>query len=367
MAELKAPIGGIAERDRFVASLLDWFALHGRHDLPWQRRLRCAKTQAYRTWVSEIMLQQTQVAAVLPYYRVFIRRFPTLSKLASAPLDEVLALWSGLGYYARARNMHRAAVQVMHEHRGRLPVCIDQLIALPGIGRSTGGAILNFAHGQAHPILDGNVRRVLSRYFLVEGNPNSQAVKKQLWALSAHMTPKMRGADYTQAIMDLGALVCTRTRPSCSLCPVGAGCAALRTDRVQQLPQKKSGRTLLTQTWYMLLLRCERSVFLQKRALSGVWGGLYCTPVFSSQGAIDAWCEARQIQIEPLEIWPERYHTLTHFRMRIVPVYSVLLAGAAHLRTEGIWHQSGTQPPGGMAVPVRKLVDIFEQQITERE
>ncbi len=221
----------------FAARLLAWFDQHGRHDLPWQH-----PRTPYRVWVAEVMLQQTQVQTVIPYYQRFLALFPGLPVLAAAPLDDVLAAWSGLGYYSRARNLHRAAMQCVAAHGGELPDQFDALAALPGIGRSTAGAILAQAHGQRLPILDGNVRRVLARHRAVTGDPGSSKVQSELWALSQSALPHSRLADYTQALMDLGATVCTRHRAACDRCPLAADCAARLQGRVAEFPQPRSAR-----------------------------------------------------------------------------------------------------------------------------
>ncbi|HET7674262.1 MAG TPA: A/G-specific adenine glycosylase, partial [Gammaproteobacteria bacterium] len=221
--------------DAFSTRLLAWFDCHGRHDLPWQRN-----PTPYRVWVSEIMLQQTQVSAVIPYFERFTARFPDLPALAAAPLDEVLALWAGLGYYARARNLHRAAQIVCADHGGKLPRDIDALTALPGIGRSTAGAILALSRDERHPILDGNVKRVLARYHGIEGWPGDAAVAARLWACAEEHTPPENCARYTQAIMDLGATVCTRHKPLCALCPQRMECAASREGRQSELPAPRT-------------------------------------------------------------------------------------------------------------------------------
>ncbi len=216
---------------RLADLLLPWFDAHGRHDLPWQ-----AEPTPYRVWVSEVMLQQTQVDTVKPYFERFVARFPDPATLAAAPADEVMRHWSGLGYYARARNLHRAAAEIVARHDGALPDTLDALIALPGIGRSTAGAILALACGQSQPILDGNVKRVLARVFLVDDAPDSAAGLQKLWSLAEAATPQQRVAAYTQAIMDLGATVCTRANPACTRCPLAGVCAALAAGRTDAIP-----------------------------------------------------------------------------------------------------------------------------------
>ena len=260
----------------FAAYLIAWHEHHGRHDLPWQQR-----RTAYRVWVSEIMLQQTQVATVIPYYERFMLRFPDVGTLAAAPVDEVLHLWSGLGYYARARNLHRAAVCITQEHAGCFPRDFDAVARLPGIGRSTAGAILALSLGERFPILDGNVRRVLSRHFGVEGSPSDRAIQQKLWELSDDCTPTKHVDTYTQAVMDLGATVCVRRNPSCAACPVAATCVAHRSGRQHELPAPKPARTRrLRQVFMLAAVREDGGVLLERRPESGIWGGLWCLPEF---------------------------------------------------------------------------------------
>ena len=260
--------------DSLAGALLAWFDRHGRHDLPWQ-----AQPTPYSVWVSEIMLQQTQVATVIPYYERFLQRFPTLPELAAAALDDVLAQWAGLGYYARARNLHRAARLVAERFAGELPTTLDELIALPGIGRSTAGAILSLSQGQRHAILDGNVKRVLARYHAVEGWPGLPAVQAELWRLAEAHTPQARVAAYTQAIMDLGATLCMRARPACTVCPLAADCAACRTGTQAKYPGARPKRARPQRRAAAVVVLDEAGgVLLERRPERGVWGGLYCLP-----------------------------------------------------------------------------------------
>ncbi|HEV2285107.1 MAG TPA: A/G-specific adenine glycosylase, partial [Steroidobacteraceae bacterium] len=270
-----------------AAPLLEWRARAGRHDLPWQ-----TDRTAYRVWVSEIMLQQTQVAAVRPYYERFMRRFPDVGSLAAAAVDEVLHLWSGLGYYARARNLHRAAAIICARHGGEFPRTFAAVAELPGIGRSTAGAILALAHGERHPILDGNVRRVLARYFGVTQGLATAAAVRRLWELAERCTPHAHLPEYTQAIMDLGATVCVRVRPQCASCPLGAGCVARRTGRQREIPAPRAVRARRTREVFMLVARrADGSVLLERRPESGVWGGLWCLPEFLTVRAARAYLE----------------------------------------------------------------------------
>jgi len=258
----------------FGQRVLRWFDVFGRKNLPWQYN-----PTPYRVWVSEIMLQQTQVATVIPYYERFMARFNTLEALATAPIDDVLSHWSGLGYYARARNLHQCAQTVYNQHNGELPNTLDALQALPGIGRSTAGAILSLAYGEVQPILDGNVKRVLARHRAVEGWPGRTEVLKRLWVISEEVTPNKRCGPFNQAMMDLGASVCTRSKPKCSDCPLAEDCQALALGNPTGFPGKKPKKDKPTKTTVMLLVQNEAGeTLLEKRPPSGIWGGLWSLP-----------------------------------------------------------------------------------------
>ncbi len=300
--------------DRFASALLDWFDLAGRHDLPWLH-----PRTPYRVWLSEIMLQQTQVKTVIPYFQRFLEAFPQLQDLAAASLDDVLAQWSGLGYYARARNLHATARLCVERHGGDLPRDPDALMALPGIGRSTAGAILAQAWGDPFPILDGNVKRVLARYHGIEGWPGLPAIEKQLWALAETHVPGRRMADYTQAQMDLGATLCTRHDPACMLCPVQADCIALRTGRVDELPTSRPGKTLPERTALMLMAENEAGdVLLQRRPPTGIWASLWSLPEAADHARARAWFELHlDGEYEHAEALPEMPHTFSHYLLRM--------------------------------------------------
>ncbi len=269
----------------FAQNLLGWFDTHGRKDLPWQH-----PRTPYRVWLSEVMLQQTQVRTVIPYFERFVEALPTLEALADAPIDRVLALWSGLGYYSRARNLHRAAQLCISEHGGALPREIDALASLPGIGRSTAGAILAQAFGLRHAILDGNVRRVLARFHGVHGWSGTSSIQRELWEYAELHTPHDRVADYTQAIMDLGATVCVRSRPLCGACPVGGNCVALRDRLTAELPTPKPSREIPTRTTTMLIVRdADGRVLLERRPPVGIWATLWSVPeIADAKIAIEA-------------------------------------------------------------------------------
>ncbi len=254
--------------------ILDWHVLHGRKDLPWQNG-----REPYRIWVSEIMLQQTQVATVIPYYDRFITRFPDIATLAQAEQDEVLHLWSGLGYYARARNLHRAAEFIADNHDGIFPEDFEEVLALPGIGRSTAGAILSLAHGQHHAILDGNVKRVLTRFHTIDGWPGHKRVENQLWQIALGHTPADRVDVYNQAIMDIGATVCTRSNPNCTACPLMEDCEGVRTGVPELYPARKEKPDKpVRQTRMVIVTRDTTAAFLVRRPPTGIWGGLWAFP-----------------------------------------------------------------------------------------
>lgn len=299
----------------FATRLLRWFDQHGRQDLPWQH-----PRDAYRVWLSEVMLQQTQVATVVGYFERFVSALPDLPALAAADEDTVLALWSGLGYYRRARFLHRAAQICMQQHGGELPRDFSALHSLPGIGRSTAGAILAQAHGLRFPILDGNVKRVLARYHGIHGHPAESAVERQLWLHAETHTPQTRVADYTQAIMDLGATVCVRSRPRCDDCPLAADCVARRDDLTTQLPSRKPTRSIPTRATLMLILRDrKRRVLLERRGPQGVWPGLWSLPETASPE--DAWRLAgRHAQVGDAQTLTPFIHVFSHYRLTIEPL-----------------------------------------------
>ena len=349
--------------DSFARAVLDWFDVHGRNDLPWKQ-----DTTPYRVWVSEIMLQQTQVSTVIPYFERFMQRFPSLPELADAPVDDVLHHWTGLGYYARARNLHRAAQIVNREYGSDLPDDIEALQALPGIGRSTAGAILAQAHDQCQPILDGNVKRVLARYHAVEGWTGQAAVLKHLWGHAEAHTPDVRVADYTQAIMDLGAMVCVRRRPLCDACPVAPGCVARTERRQHELPTPRP-RKQIPQRETVMLVACTPAgeVCLVRRPPSGIWGGLWGFPEFDSADEATAWCEAELGTLSgPAEAWGVISHTFSHFRLHITPLrVSIQNPEIRVMEGDGqVWYNTSLSPPGGFAAPVKRLIERLRTEQT---
>lgn len=345
--------------DAFQTRLFEWFDRYGRKTLPWQHD----KTP-YRVWVSEIMLQQTQVATVIPYYERFMARFPRVEDLAAAEQDEVLHLWTGLGYYARARNLHRAAQVVVAEHGGQFPVhSLEAMAALPGIGRSTAGAIVSISTGQRAVILDGNVKRVLARLHAVEGWPGRTPVERELWRLAERYTPDRRLPDYSQAMMDLGATLCTRGKPSCLLCPFEDVCVAHARGEERRFPESKPKKALPERSTIMLLLSDGHGqVLLEQRPPSGIWGGLWCFPQFDNDEALQAWldCHAPGATREPA--WQAFTHTFSHFRLTILPQPVTLVRSTGAVSDSGrLWYNPRTPVSIGLAAPVKSLLDTLQQ------
>ena len=339
----------------FADRLLDWFGPHGRKDLPWQ-----TNPTPYRVWISEIMLQQTQVATVIPYYERFMSSFPQVRELADANIDEVLHHWSGLGYYARARNLHSAATIIRNEYGGVFPERFDDVIALPGIGRSTAGAILALSRNERHAILDGNVKRVLARYHAVDGWPGKTAVVNRLWQLAEESTPDEGCAEYTQAIMDLGATVCTRSSPSCDRCPLAGDCAARASGTQLLYPGKKPKKKKPHRRTHMIMVTRQDGFYLERRPPSGIWGGLYSFPEVDSPDAVAAWCRTTlNAAPETVESHDVLDHAFTHYNLTIHPLLVRLAGQSDGVRdpADGVWYQPGSPPPVGIAAPVRELID----------
>jgi A/G-specific adenine glycosylase len=337
----------------FAPRLLAWFDRHGRHDLPWQH-----PRTPYRTWLAEVMLQQTRVATAIPYFDRFVQALPELPALAAAPGDQVLALWSGLGYYARARNLQQAARICVERHHGELPRDLDALSALPGIGRSTAAAILAQAHGDRHAILDGNVKRLLCRLFAIDGWPGTARMEKALWPLAEALLPPERLADHTQAIMDFGATLCSRAAPACGICPFRSDCQAWLQGRVAELPTARPGKPLPRRECVMLLLQDERgSMLLSRRPPAGVWAGLWSLPQFDQQAqGIDHALRLGGTG-EPRAL-PAFEHVFSHFRLRIRPLHwRVSGSGRIADNDDTRWAAAADLAAIGLPAPVRRLLD----------
>jgi len=345
-----------AAQSPIAAAIVKWHAEHGRHDLPWQH-----DRTPYRVWISEIMLQQTQVSTVIPYYERFMSRFPNATALADAPIDDVLHLWTGLGYYARARNLHRAAIRMRDEFGGDFPRTFDEVASLPGIGRSTAGAILALSRRERFPILDGNVRRVLSRFFGIEGDLTERAAVETLWELSDDCTPHESVDVYTQAIMDIGATVCTRRNPLCAFCPLASGCEAKKLGKQHEIPAPKKVKAARRERRVFMLVaqREDDSILLERRPDSGVWGGLWCLPEFDTESA------ARSFATQSLHLpQPEPRHldliehAFTHFDLVVTPLLT---------RCEGpvgvsdaprsLWYNPRRPARIGLPAPIKTLLE----------
>lgn len=337
---------------KFAAALISWHAAHGRKALPWQ-----GTTDPYRIWLSEIMLQQTQVAAVIPYYERFLKRFPDVAALASASEEEVLQLWSGLGYYARGRNLHAAARKIISEFQGRFPDTAEKIETLPGIGRSTAAAIAAFAFGERSAILDGNVKRVLARSFGIEGWPGEAAVEARLWELAEKLLPKTGIETYTQAMMDLGATVCTKSNPRCDACPVRKDCVARKTSRVADIPAARPKKVLPTKSATWLLLLHKGSILMERRPSSGLWGGLWTFPEAASKN-IEAYCK-RTLGSEIADIRRLKIleHGFSHFNLRIQPLACEVRRVAPSAEEAGrMWIDIDDAKGAAVPTPVRKLL-----------
>ncbi len=343
--------------EQFSEAVLAWYDQFGRKDLPWQQDM-----DPYRVWVSEIMLQQTQVATVIPYFQRFMQVLPDVHALAAAEPDEVLHLWTGLGYYSRARNLHKTAQIVVEQHAGEFPASVEELQALPGIGRSTAGAIASLSMGLRAAILDGNVKRVLARYHAVEGWPGEKAVHDRLWQIAERYTPQQRFNHYTQAMMDLGATLCTRSKPSCLLCPVRTGCQGRMLGQPTLYPNSKPRKALPVRQCVMpLLVNPQGDIWLQRRPDSGLWGGLWCPPQLDDQAALDTllqhlgWQVRERQELEPLR------HTFSHFHLDIQPLLVRVLPTPGVAEAGQVWYNLRQPSRLGLAAPVSKLLKRAER------
>lgn len=337
----------LAAPNRFTEQLIAWQKVAGRHGLPWQNT-----RDPYRIWLSEIMLQQTQVGTVIPYYLRFLDSFPTVMALAAAPIERVIEHWAGLGYYARARNLHKCAQQVATRFGGQFPTSAEALAELPGIGRSTAAAVAAFAFGQRAAILDGNVKRVLCRQFGIEGFPGEAAIHRQLWDLAESLLPAGDIEPYTQGLMDLGATLCTRSRPRCGACPVAEGCVALRDGRQGELPAKKPRPAVPERTSTFVLLTDGSRLLLERRPPKGLWGGLLVPPE-GEPASVAARFGLSLVESKPL---PPFKHTFTHFRLTLEPVLCHI-AGAVGVAEPGLeWVDLARAADAGVPAPIGKLI-----------
>ncbi|MGD9591422.1 MAG: A/G-specific adenine glycosylase [Candidatus Berkiella sp.] len=331
-----------APKHWFSKKVLTWFKANGRHDLPWKKQLN-----PYRVWVSEIMLQQTQVATVIPYFEKFMHSFPNVTSLSKASLDEVLSHWAGLGYYARGRNLHKAANIIVQEYKGQFPKTVPLLQTLPGIGLSTAGAIVAQAFDTKATICDGNVKRVLARFHCVKGALGQKDVENTLWDLATHYTPNLNVGDYTQAIMDIGATICTRNKPQCERCPLQSRCEAYQAGSQSQFPERKKSKKIPQREVHVLCAIKNNSVLLQARPMQGIWGGLWSFPEFETLNALQAFANSNVTGLPALK------HTFTHFHLLIKPYLTTNL----RVKNKNLhWVSLDTLKTIGLPAPIKKLL-----------
>ncbi|MGI5308649.1 A/G-specific adenine glycosylase [Rheinheimera sp. WS51] len=345
----------------FSNQVVSWYQQHGRKALPWQ-----LNKSPYKTWLSEVMLQQTQVATVIPYFNRFIEQYPTVSALAAAPLDHILHLWTGLGYYARARNLHKAATMIVQQYNGEFPTEFEAVLALPGVGRSTAGAILSLSLQQHWPILDGNCKRVLSRFAAIDGWPGIKAVEQKLWQLAEQVTPKQQAAAFNQAMMDLGATLCTRSKPRCVDCPVKLHCQAALRGEQALFPGKKPKKTLPERQSFWLLLEHKQQVLLTQRPAAGLWGGLYGFLEFDSAEQRQQYCQLNALSIIKSEDLPAFRHTFSHFHLWIQPQRVLLAQNPLSVQqSAATWFTIEALPTVGLSAPAKQLfLQILPQSST---
>ncbi len=349
----------------FSSNLLAWYDKFGRKDLPWQQAIT-----PYRVWLSEVMLQQTQVKTVIPYFNQFTNHFPTLDDLANATLDEVLHLWTGLGYYSRARNLYKTAQLLATQYNSEFPSSVDELCKLPGIGRSTAGAICAIAFQSPTPILDGNVKRVLCRFLGITEYPNTTKTQKMLWIHAKNLTPTQRVRDYTQAIMDLGATLCTRTKPNCDTCPLHKTCYAKQHNLTDQLPRKRIKTTLPEKTsQFLLILNADHHVLLEKRPPIGVWGGLWSFPECQQAEPVDFCQNKLKATCTFLTSWPNFQHTFSHFHLIIQPQLMLLKSqpGQVMDSQDYLWYDHKNPQNIGLAAPVKQLLQRLSTYIESNQ
>lgn len=344
----------------FSDTVLAWYEVHGRKHLPWQQNIT-----PYRVWVSEIMLQQTQVATVIPYYERFMDSFPTVEALANATQDDVLHHWTGLGYYARGRNLHKCAQTVVSEYDGEFPRSVEGLSDLPGIGRSTAGAIASISMDIRAPILDGNVKRVLTRFYAIPGWPGTTAVEKQLWEIAGRLTPEHSHQQYTQAMMDLGATLCTRSKPACGICPLQPDCQGYAEGNPTQYPNSKPKKEKPVKSTVMVILENEQGeLLLKQRPQSGIWGGLWSFPEVGDTAETEQvlLSETGRTEAETQVLNTFR-HTFSHYHLDITPVHVKIKRPAATVHENNVhWYNTSSPSAIGLAAPVKKLLTLITQE-----
>ncbi|MDD4979014.1 MAG: A/G-specific adenine glycosylase [Gallionella sp.] len=341
----------------FAARLIAWQRSHGRHDLPWQG------ADAYRVWLSEIMLQQTQVATVIPYYQRFVASFPDIVALAAATEEQVLEHWSGLGYYARGRNLHKAARLIVERYRGEFPSEFEQILELPGIGRSTAAAICALAYHQHRAILDGNVKRVLARYCGIAGWAGDKQIEAQLWQQAENLLPKANVAIYIQAQMDMGATVCTRSKPKCGVCPVQTDCVAYQTNQVAQLPTPRPRKAVPERHATFLVLMHGHDILLEKRPAQGIWGGLWCLPQLDDGGElVKEYVQRNGMSVNERAELAAFTHTFSHFKLHITPVVLHVAHKPLRVQEAGrVWLDVDEALQAAIPTPVRMMLELISR------
>lgn len=338
----------------FQKNVLDWYQKFGRKNLPWQQ-----KVTPYKVWLSEVMLQQTQVNTVIPYFETFMKKFPDVNTLAKTGIDEVLHLWTGLGYYRRARNLHACANKIIDDFEGKFPDNLETLITLPGIGRSTAGAIISLGFNKKAAILDGNVKRVLARVFAIEGWPGKSHVEKALWEIAEKLTPQKDNRAYTQTMMDLGAMVCTRSKPKCDLCPLKKSCLARKQEREIEFPGKKPKKSMPTKSVYMAILQNHnQELLLEKRSEQGVWQSLWSFPEYDDTENIELLIKQKYgIKAKQKEILISFRHTFSHYHLDITPIlFTAQKEPQTNENSSLIWYNSDKPKKVGLPQPVKNLI-----------
>ncbi|MGP1939393.1 MAG: A/G-specific adenine glycosylase [Arsenophonus sp. ET-DL9-MAG3] len=341
---------------QFSHVVLNWYHSFGRKTLPWQK-----EKSLYHIWLSEIMLQQTQVVTVIAYFNKFIIHYPDISSLANASQDEILHLWTGLGYYARARNLYKAAQQIVIKYNSHFPNKFEQVISLPGIGRSTAGAILSLSQNQNFPILDGNVKRILTRYYGIKGWPNNKKVENKLWAISGLLTPHNDAQNFNQAMMDLGAIICNYRKPKCKLCPLKKSCYAFINHNCQNFPTKKLKQLIPIKKSYFLILKHKNLVWLEKQPSSGIWGGLFIFPQFDTINKLNKWLNNSGIKYDKIEQLIRFRHAFSHFYLDIIPIYVAINHFFGYMDAiKGLWYNLKQDIKIGLATPIKNLLKQFK-------
>ncbi|CUR53629.1 A/G-specific adenine glycosylase [Serratia symbiotica] len=345
--------------NQFSFLINKWYKYYGRKNLPWQ-----INKNIYTVWLSEIMLQQTKVITVIPYFKKFILYFPNITTLANASLNEVLYLWTGLGYYARARNLHKTAKIITLKYKGKFPTIFEEVINLPGIGRSTAGAILSLSDNQYYPILDGNVKRILTRCYAIEDFINTTKTENKLWEISKNLTPIYNSGKFNQAMMDLGSIVCTRIKPKCEMCPINIFCIAYINKTWERYPKKNIKKKILKKTIYFLLLQYNQYIWLEQQSKTGIWGGLFCFPKFNTQSDLEFWIKKYNIKYNLFKKLNIFHHKFSHFYLNIIPIQLKINIKINNINEsqKGLWYNLIKPSLLGIPTPVNYFLQFLKKQ-----